>query len=710
MRDSYMNAKLFENNVIKIMMFSNIEKEVTSKFILIENSVNFFELKINKSTFLNGIMIYECIPNFKIELGNTYYISLRDFGTVPLDVSNAIDFKNFDTDYYYSGNDLGATYYNDHTEFKIWAPLASDVVLLLRKNNTFNFQSFVMKRGDYGVYELSLDGDYDGYFYRYKITNNGLTFVTTDPYAKGSSSNGKDSAVINFKKINIDLHNEMLPILKNNYNAIIYETSVRDFTIDPSTTIKNKGKFLGLVEENAKTKKGNPAGFDYLKFLGITHLQLLPIFDFKTVDEDKGFKDYNWGYDPQQYFVPEGSYSLNPNDPYSRIIELKQMVSKLHEAGIKVNMDVVFNHVYDYNNNVFEKVVPNYYFRKTRNGRISNDSFCGDDLDTKRPMVRKMICDSLAFFMNEYGIDGFRFDLLGLMDIECAKAAYKVIKSIKKDAMIYGEGWDMANSLKSEERTTFLNASKVKDIGFFNDSYREIIRGSVDGSKIGYLSGNTNYLEGFKFVFMGSVVDYCFNKKMDNVNQSINYVECHDNSTLYDVLIKNFKDENTILRIIKLVNATILLSYGVSFIHAGQEIGLTKYGEDNTHNMGDKYNMFNYNVLDSRFCMAQYLKSIIEFKKSLSSSLLLTSEEISENTYFINLSNGGVIIKLKKLGPTLNDCIIIINPTNKKINVELDDYYMALVVNAGMVPNSNLYVKTVFMNPYELNVFIKKGV
>ncbi len=708
MLNSFFSAKLFPNNIIKVEIFSEIEKDENEPIYLIVNEEKYVKLDIVKSSFLNGIVIYECKSKFNVTLGNKYFIMIKDFGSVPLNVNSATEFSDFDDKYTYLENDLGATYSKECTTFKLWAPLACSVCLLIKKNKGEKECVLQMVRGEKGVYSLTLNGDYDSYLYRYVINNSGVTFITTDPYGKGSSANGEESAVIDFSKVQINLNNDKLPLLKQNIDAIIYELDVRDFTIDEHTDIVNKGKYLGLTEENRKTRKGNPAGLDYLKMLGVTHVQLLPIYDFKTIDELNTKNSYNWGYDPQQYFTPEGSYSLNPNDPYSRIIEVKKMVSKLHEAGIKVNMDVVFNHVYDYMNNVFEKVVPNYYFRKLKNGKVSNDSFCGCDLDTKRPMVRKMILDSIKYWMEEYGIDGYRFDLMGLIDIETMKQVETLAKSIKKDAMIYGEGWDMGQALASNERTSYLNAFKVPGISFFNDSFRDIVKGPNMSSTIGYLSGNSSYLEGFKYVFLGSVVDYCFNKKYIDVNQSLNYCECHDNATLFDCLNNNIKDKETCLRIIKTINLTILLSYGISFIHAGQEIGLTKFGVDNTYNLGDKYNKFDYSTLDERFDMALYLASIIKFKKSSLRKTNLTSEDIGNNVYFVNLDNGGLMIKLKKLGENYKDLIILYNPTDSKINVDLDDYYHVLISYAGKIDDKNFIVRNVPMNPFEVNVFLKK--
>ena len=458
MIDTFFGAKLIDYNTIRIAIFSNMAKPKNVPFQLIVDGEFSENLNVVKQSFLSGISIYECKPKYPITLGKNYIIQCRDFGSAPLNVNDATSFEYFDDEYYYDGDDLGATYRKESTTFKVWAPLASKVSLFIRKNSNEPFASFKMQRKSAGVYEITLNGDYDGYFYRYQVTNSGLSFITTDPYGKASSANGKDSAVIDFSKTKIDLYNEDLPIYKHYTDTIIYELHVRDFTIDKTTNIVNKGKYLGLTEENRFTAYGNPAGLDYIKSLGITHVQLLPIYDYKTVDELNPDSSYNWGYDPQQYFCPEGSYSTNPNDPYARVIELKKMIQSFHKDKIKVNMDVVFNHVYNYEFSVFEKIVPNYYFRKNRNGTLCNGSGCGNDLATERKMVRKMIIDCLTFWVKEYGIDGYRFDLMGLIDIDTMKLVVKKVRELKEDAMIYGEGWDMGTNLASDKKTSILNS------------------------------------------------------------------------------------------------------------------------------------------------------------------------------------------------------------------------------------------------------------
>ena len=715
MIDTFFGAKLIDYNTIRIAIFSNIAKPKNVPFQLIVDGEFSENLNVVKQSFLSGISIYECKPKYPITLGKNYIIQCRDFGSAPLNVNDATSFEHFDDEYYYDGDDLGATYRKESTTFKVWAPLASKVSLFIRKNSNEPFASFKMQRKSAGVYEITLNGDYDGYFYRYQVTNSGMSFITTDPYGKASSANGKDSAVIDFSKTKIDLYNEDLPIYKHYTDTIIYELHVRDFTIDKTTNIVNKGKYLGLTEENRFTAYGNPAGLDYIKSLGITHVQLLPIYDYKTVDELNPDSSYNWGYDPQQYFCPEGSYSTNPNDPYARVIELKKMIQSFHKDKIKVNMDVVFNHVYNYEFSVFEKIVPNYYFRKNRNGTLCNGSGCGNDLATERKMVRKMIIDCLTFWVKEYGIDGFRFDLMGLIDIDTMKLVVKKIRELKEDAMIYGEGWDMGTNLASDKKTSILNSFQVPEIAFFNDSFRDIVRGNNDlnNSYAGYMLGDTSYIEGFKFANMGSAVNYLYPPRFLTANQSINYVECHDNCTLYDKICKTLKTDNEeiILAVIKSINLIILHSNGVPFFHAGQEIGLSKKMRDNTYNAGDEYNKFDYSVLDKRFNEYLYFKSIIKYRRYLSKLCLnaFDPKEIQESKTFVNIEKGCLIIKRTiKENDKLNDYILVINPTNESLSLVLNDYYRLILGDGGYLKDSNIYVQNVVILPHRVDAFIKK--
>ena len=710
MLNTFFCAKMIDYNKIKIIIFSNIGKDDNVPILLYDNHGLIEPLTITSQSFLNGLVVYECRPSVKLELGNEYSIGIESFGVCPVNVDDFPFRDDFDQEYTYDGDDLGANYSKNETTFKIWAPLASKVVLLLKENDVF--ETFKMEREDKGVYSITIKGDLDGYRYRYQITNSGVSDIVIDPYGKGSTSNGRDSVVVNLEKTRIDMHSANLPKTKNYVDTVIYELNVRDFTIDPSTDIVNKGKFLGLIEEGRKTKAGNPAGFDYLKSLNITHVQLMPVLDFKTVDEDDPDKKYNWGYDPQQYFSLEGSYSTNPNDAYSRINEFKQVVAKFHEAGIKVNLDVVYNHVYDQQVSTFECVVPNYYFRHKKNGFLCNASGCGNDVASERPMVRKLIVDSLKYLLKEFDVDGFRFDLFGLTDIDTANVILKELRAIKSDVMIYGEGWDMPTNLPSDKKTTIYNSFKLPEVAFFNDVYRDMTRGSNFDIGNGYLTGNTSFIEGFKASVLGNSTNYCYNPRFCSANQSINYAECHDNLTLFDKISASYPDMplETKLKMINSINGAISFSVGVPFYHAGQEIGLSKMGEDNTYNKGDEYNMFRWDILDQRFSNYLYFSSVIKFRRDIIQKKLFEINEIESASSFENLYNGAFLMKINDIvyGDSIRDYIISFNPTPDVLKVEFDDYYKVILSEAGASFKSKIFIKNAQIDPYSVLVFMKK--
>ncbi len=705
-------AKMVDYETIRVAIFSSITKGDNVPIILYDNKGMIEKLNIANQSFLNGLVVYECRTKNKLTLGVDYSVGIESFGMVPLNVNDMVFKDDFDDLYYYDGDDLGATYSKKQTTFKVWAPLASKVVLMIRKGEE-TFQTYKMNREDKGVYTLTLKGDYDGYKYRYQVTNSGTTNNVIDPYGKGSDANGRHSVVIDLNKTKINLYKDVPQVCKNYVDATIYELHVRDFTINPCTSIKNKGKFLGLIEEGIKTPNGNPVGFDYLKSLNITHVQILPVLDYKTVDELDTDKKYNWGYDPQQYFSLEGSYSTDPNDAYSRIIEFKKVVQAFHKAGLKINLDVVYNHVYDYQLSNFERLVPNYYFRRYKNGLISNGTGCGNDLASERKMVRKMIIDSLCYLLKEFEIDGYRFDLLGITDIETMKLAEKKLREIDPYVMLYGEGWDMATELPSNKKCTIYNSFQTPTIGFFNDFFRDTLRGSNFGGASGYLLGNTGLKNAFKFAMSGSVLemDY-FKPRFINPNQSINYVECHDNCTLFDK-IEDYCGKNLPLKdklqIVNLVNGTIACSVGVPFYHAGQEIGQTKYHQDNTYNMGDKYNMFRWDLLDEREENYKYFKSILSYRLSIRDRKLTTTEEVKKKVRFFDFDNVALFAEKVELDDgKYKECIFAINPTNTTAYVELPDYYKYIIGIAGELKGDAVYGKNIILENHCLNVFIKE--
>ncbi len=608
MKDTIIVAKLIDYDQIRLTMFYDSPLGPVKPSLVIDGTSIRHPLSVLRLTSTSNLSVYELSLEKPLELGYPYFIEIPGLGRIPLDVNEAVTFKDFDKRYVYEG-ELGAIYKGKKTTFRVYAPLASGVVLRLRKPGSGNWTYYPMSRLSVGVYELEVEGNVQGYLYNYLVTNSGSTSVCVDPYALASSANGKESVVVDFSKITPPKHYECLPVLNANSDAVIYETSVRDFTIHPSTDIKHKGKYLGLTERGRKTKKGHPAGLDYLKELGITHLQILPMYDFETVDELHPLDSYNWGYDPAQYFVPEGSYATDPEDPLSRIKECIAMVDALHKEGIRVVMDVVYNHVHSYEGSVYEKIVPGYYFRHRPNGRMANTSGCGDDLASERPMVRRLIVDSALHWIEHYGVDGFRFDLMGIIDCETLNEIYRKAKKLKKDFIAYGEGWNMGGEVDFP-LGTMGNYALLPEYGFFNDFFRESIKGLC--------FGDDSKRPAAMFALLGSCVDYNRPPMFDTALRSINYVECHDNGTFYDYLNRFRGDlsHEDILKLVELGLSFTLFGLGIPFIHAGQEIGGTKKGEDNTYNLPDSYNQFDYDLLDERYHMVEFAKKAVALRRN----------------------------------------------------------------------------------------------
>lgn len=714
MKNTVWNAKLIDENLIRVTIFSNISKPNNTAISLVKDDSEISQLTIIKSNNMPGIVVYDLKPAYKITFGHRYNIVIESFGTVALDVNDMSLSDSFDEEYYYDGDDLGAIFYPAYTSFVLWAPLAASVVLKVSKDHGKTWHLYEMIREPKGIYRLELDGNYDGAYYNYIVENSGVSKLTIDPYAKGSTANGTSSVVINFKKVKLDLEEDDLPVTKNYTDAVIYETHVRDFTIDDNTNIKNKGKFLGITEEKRTTNGGNPAGLDYLKYLGITHVQFLPLHDYKTVDELNPDLKYNWGYDPWQYFVPEGSFASELENPYSRIIDLKKMVKALHHNGIKVTADVVFNHVYNYQFHPFEDIVPNYYFRKNANGTASNGSFCGDDLASERKMVAKLIVDACIYWVKEFGIDGYRFDLMGIIDKHTMNRIYRECVAIKPDFMIYGEGWNMPTALDNSIKTTMDNALSLPKMSFFNDAFRDITKGATSESdfyKRGYLTGDLSFAEGFKFAFMGSCINYIFPKKFINANQSINYVECHDNGTLYDKIVAcGYEEEKDILRILKLINAVILFSFGVPFFHMGQEIGLSKNMHQNTYNKGDKYNKMRWNVVDERFEYVTFLSSLIKYRKTHEFLREFDTTIIDKSIDIVNLKNN--VLKITYLNGMVNGVnkkiVLIINPTNEVFYYSNNNIINFIAGDGGYLENSTYKMKTLMVTPNSFDLFYEE--
>ena len=552
----------------------------------------------------------------------------------------------FEMLYYYNCDDLGARYTPEATTFKVWSPTAKEVeVEVISPCGEVKYYDLNAKPR--GVWALTLPGDLDCYKYRFHVRINTTFDTVIDPYAIASDANGNYNYIIDRKKL-YKFKYEKPEFSGRAVDAVIYELHIRDFTIDPAINNPLKGKFLGLLE-NCKTPDGHPTGLQYLKELGVTHIQLQPIYDFGSVDELNPDKLYNWGYDPVQYNVPEGWYSTDPNDPYKRINELRQLIDEIHHAGMRVTMDVVYNHVYDYKTFPFDKLVPGYYFRYDERGMLTNVSGCGNDVASEKRMAHKFILDSVRYWVRNFNLDGFRFDLMGLLDVDTMNEALMIMKNADPNGIVYGEGWNMPSNIPEDERANMNNYLLMPNIGFFNDKFRDLLKGSQWNKTLGFASGGkTSYLDILYLVTGSSIDNYLF----DSPNQSINYVECHDNYTFRDFVtsIAPNMSEEVMKDYAKLALSMVLVSQGVPFIHSGQEFFRTKYGVENSYKSPDEINMINWSLADENWDMVEMVRDLIsirkeynifrQYRKSVIKSSIKLSSKLSESNSIVTVGKG----------------------------------------------------------------------
>lgn len=632
------------------------------------------------------------------------------------------EIKDFDKLYEYTGK-LGAIYNKNKTCFRIWAPLADSVKVVFYGKDGYDYNSsqkeiIDMNYKEKGLWEIEVSGDLDGEFYNYIIQrDNNIINEVVDPYAKAVGVNGNRGMVINLERTNPKgWDNHSIPNLNNPIDSIIYETHIRDFTIDSSSRVpdKIKGKFKGFYYDTSNEESKIETGLNHLKELGVNVIQLLPCFDYKTVDERKfNEEEYNWGYDPLNYNVPEGSYSTNPYFGEVRIKEFKELIMKLHENGFKVVMDVVFNHTADTEGSNFNKIVPNYYYRVNEDGSFSNGSGCGNEIASERLMVRKYIIDSLKYWVNEYKVDGFRFDLMGLHDIETIK---KVRKEFDENILIYGEGWKASSSpLDNEDLSLKENIYKFEDlqVGVFSDDIRDAIKGSVfEEEKGAFVNGVEGYEETLKFGIIASTnhKDIRFNKlnysKIPWANepyQVLTYTSAHDNYTLWDKLslVKPLATKEERIKMNKLAAAIILTSQGIPFIHSGDEILRTKKelnGQliENSYKSSDYVNKFDWTRKEKYIDVFNYYKKLIELRKKHKIFRLDTAREINDNINFLDLKDNlknvvAYVANGENINDSLGKILVIFNGNKKSVELNLNHDKFSVVLDGNNINDEGLY-------------------
>ncbi|MFZ2848092.1 MAG: type I pullulanase [Trichococcus flocculiformis] len=612
----------------------------------------------------------------------------RDKETIDKEMFLFVRSNDFDNYFSYDG-ELGALYEKEGTLLRVWTPTAKSVEVWIYADDSFKGPStkIEMVQKPKGIFEAYLPGDQHGTIYVYKILFlNNRESISVDPYARATTVNGMKSVIADLNRTNPDGWGERLPAFGLPEEAIIYELHIRDFSISETSGIVNKGKFLGLTEKNTQNASGRKTGLDYLIDLGITHIQILPMFDYATVDEANLTEpQYNWGYDPLNYNVPEGSYSTDPFDPFNRIFELKQMIRTLHENGLRVIMDVVYNHVYDPKDQALERTVPGYFYRYNADGSLANGTGVGNDTASERHMMRKYIIDSVKYWAKEYHLDGFRFDLMGIHDSVTMNAIREALDKIDPSIIIIGEGWEMSTPLPEDLKASQKNAQAMPRIAHFNDSIRVALKGSDFGDEKdrGFISGK-NYLEDLLLRNIKGAMHLSSHSSYVDPEQVIQYVEAHDNLTLYDKLLRSNPDDSEEVRIKRhtLATSIVLLSQGVPFIHGGQEFLRTKAGVANSYQSPDEINQFEWERVTTFQESVAYVKGLIALRKSEYLFRLHTIEEIE--AHFTILSENFNIVAFS-LTNSEKKYIVIFNGNRSDVIFRIQKGKYAILVEDNQV-------------------------
>ena len=588
-----------------------------------------------------------------VKLSQKLTVSKDGFPEKDVVLGDVMGSAGFEKMFYYEGNDLGNTYSTNKTSFRVWAPTATEVKLVTYKkwdDKIGNEAS--MKKSVKGTWTFDLNGDQKNIFYTYKVNIAGVWTEAVDPYARSVSVNGDKGAVIDLKETTPE---KWKPSEKPNFtnlnDAIIYELHVRDFSIDPNSGMENKGKFLAFTEKGTKGTDGTKTGVDYIKALGVTHVELMPIFDYASIDETSKKPQFNWGYNPKNYNAPEGSYSTDPYNPITRVKELKQAVQSLHDNGLRVTMDVVYNHMYSGYDSNFNKLVPGYYYRYDKDGSNIDESGYGNTIASENAMTRKFIVDSVMYWAKEYNIDGFKFDNMGLLDINTMNEVRKKLNNIDPSILISGESSNIGTTLLEDKEAIQKNTSKMPGISHFNDKMKDGIKGSVFESKSkGFINGKPNVETDIKKGIVGGI-DYSSGiktwEKVDPV-QSITYAESHDNSTLWDkLLLTNPKDSNEVkTKMHKMADAIILTSQGIPFFQSGQEFLRTKGGDNNSYKSPDSVNKLDWTRKSENINTVNYFKGLIELRKAHPAFRMSSADMIKKNLNFLTVPENVVAYEM----------------------------------------------------------------
>ncbi len=608
----------------------------------------------------------------------------------------------FEAKYTYHGTDLGAIWTPQKTSFRLWAPTAQEVTINLYRSGTAGTDDLLgqltMHPDLNGTWVAERVGDLNGIYYTYLVLVDGHICEACDPYARTTGVNGERAMILDLVSTNPHgWENDHDPHAGFRItDSFLYELHIRDLSMHRSSRIKNKGKFLGLTESGTITKGGMPTGLDHIKSMGITHLHLMPVYDYGFTDESRRNPQFNWGYDPVNFNVPEGSYATDPYNGAVRVKEMKQLVKTLHDNGISVVMDVVYNHVYDAGDFCFNKIVPNYFSRVSSDGIYANGSCCGNDTASERSMVRKYIVDSVNYWAEEYHIDGFRFDLVGLIDTSTINEIMETVHRTHPNVIFYGEGWSMNTQLTKPgyDLTVQANSPKVPGFAFFSDTIRDLLRGSVFyNDQPGFVGGAHCNKHDLEACFMGVpswAAEPC---------QSVNYVSCHDNNTLYDriALAAPEAPREVLIKMNNLAAAFTMLSQGVPFMQAGEEMLRTKPGkkggfDENSYRSPDKVNSIKWEDLDKEEYQQNiaFYRGLIAFRKAHGALRCMTQEEVWKTVHPIPCENPHMVAFHIDEGE--KEMLVIFNADTASVSMELPTGHWNVNIRENMAGTQTLEV------------------
>ena len=598
-------------------------------------------------------------------------------------------------------------YSPEKTTFSLWSPAADSVRLRLYAEGLGGeaLEEVAMRRGKDGTWTCCVRGDLQGKFYTFQVND---MEETPGIFAKAVGVNGKRGAVVDLGNTDPEgWAEDARPALAGAKDAIVYEMHYRDYTIHPTSGVAHKGKFLALTEPNTTVESGSATGIDHLKELGITHVQILPSYDYGSIDETR-LEDnkYNWGYDPVNYNVPEGGYSTNPYEPACRIREMKEMIQSLHKAGIRVVMDVVYNHTFDVAHSNFHNTCPGYFYRYNEDGSLGNASGCGNETASERPMMRKFIVESCRYWLTEYHIDGFRFDLMGIHDIETMREVRAMMDEIDPSLLLYGEGWAAgAPLLHQEELAMKANILEIEGVGAFCDDMRDALRGPFsDDHKGAFLAGEKGHEESIKFGIAGCIehpdvdmsrVNYSKAAWAAEPTQCISYVSCHDDMMLTDRLKASISlKKGELERLDKLAQTAVLTSQGIPFLWNGEEILRDKKGVHNSYCSPDSINAIDWSLKAQHDDVFRYYQGLIALRKAHPAFRMGDAELVRRHLHFLDAPEGVVAYALdgEAVGDEWKTIVVVLNANREDVAVNLPAGAYRLACGDGECPYSGMRV------------------